>query len=157
MGRVGTITHRERHDGGFNIIHIKDAVDNEFATREGNVFVIGKEKPWISLPKGKGVKVSFVLDLVKAYTNTYYSSLLPKSVIVDELQLQLDGNCNCIDEHTEKGCDLSGRLRICCIRHRRSKAESNRSIQVPIDIYPRPEDDIDMLVLKLMLMKRQMW
>jgi small subunit ribosomal protein S4e len=57
MGRVGVITHRERHDGGFNIVHIKDAVDNEFATREGNVFVIGKEKPWISLPKGKGVKV----------------------------------------------------------------------------------------------------
>lgn len=24
MGRVGVITHRERHDGGFNIIHIKD-------------------------------------------------------------------------------------------------------------------------------------
>jgi small subunit ribosomal protein S4e len=58
MGRVGVITHRERHDGGFNIVHIKDAVDNEFATREGNVFVIGREKPWISLPKGKGVKVS---------------------------------------------------------------------------------------------------
>ena len=58
MGRVGVITHRERHDGGFNIVHIKDAVDNEFATREGNVFIIGREKPWISLPKGKGVKVS---------------------------------------------------------------------------------------------------
>jgi len=58
MGRVGTITHRERHDGGFNIIHIKDAVDNEFATREGNVFVIGADKPWISLPKGKGVKLT---------------------------------------------------------------------------------------------------
>lgn len=57
MGRVGVITHRERHDGGFNIVHIKDAVDNEFATREGNVFIIGQEKPWISLPKGKGVKV----------------------------------------------------------------------------------------------------
>lgn len=57
MGRVGVITHRERHDGGFNIVHIKDAVDNEFATRESNVFVIGLEKPWISLPKGKGVKV----------------------------------------------------------------------------------------------------
>lgn len=57
MGRVGVITHRERHDGGFNIVHIKDAVDNEFATRESNVFVIGREKPWISLPKGKGVKV----------------------------------------------------------------------------------------------------
>jgi len=58
MGRVGVVTHRERHDGGFNIVHIKDAVDNEFATREGNVFIIGSEKPWISLPKGKGVKLS---------------------------------------------------------------------------------------------------
>lgn len=58
MGRVGVITSRERHDGGFNIVHIKDAVDNTFATRESNVFVIGNEKPWISLPKGKGVKVS---------------------------------------------------------------------------------------------------
>jgi hypothetical protein len=59
MGRVGVITHRERHDGGFNIVHIKDAIDNSFATRESNVFIIGKEKPWISLPKGKGVKVSY--------------------------------------------------------------------------------------------------
>merc|ERR1712071_503423 len=58
MGRVGVITHRERHDGGFNIVHIKDAIDNEFATREANVFIIGQEKPWISLPKGKGVKLS---------------------------------------------------------------------------------------------------
>ena len=57
MGRVGVITHRERHDGGFNIVHIKDAIENSFATRETNVFVIGSEKPWISLPKGKGVKV----------------------------------------------------------------------------------------------------
>ena len=57
MGRVGVVTHRERHDGGFNIVHIKDAIDNDFATRESNVFIIGKEKPWISLPKGKGVKV----------------------------------------------------------------------------------------------------
>ena len=64
MGRVGVITHRERHDGGFNIVHIKDAVDNEFATRESNVFVIGQEKPWISLPKGKGVKVSFFLHVL---------------------------------------------------------------------------------------------
>ena len=58
MGRVGVITHRERHDGGFNIVHIKDAIDNSFATRESNVFVIGAEKPWVSLPKGKGVKLS---------------------------------------------------------------------------------------------------
>ena len=58
MGRVGVITHRERHDGGFNIVHLKDAIDNSFATRETNVFVIGSEKPWISLPKGKGVKLT---------------------------------------------------------------------------------------------------
>lgn len=62
MGRVGVITHRERHDGGFNIVHIKDAVDNSFATRESNVFIIGKEKPWVSLPKGKGVKVCLLLE-----------------------------------------------------------------------------------------------
>lgn len=59
MGRVGVVTHRERHDGGFNIVHIKDAIDNTFATRESNVFVIGQDKPWISLPKGKGVKVCY--------------------------------------------------------------------------------------------------
>ena len=64
MGRVGVITHRERHDGGFNIVHIKDAIDNSFATRESNVFVIGREKPWISLPKGKGVKVHFLHNMI---------------------------------------------------------------------------------------------
>jgi small subunit ribosomal protein S4e len=66
MGRVGVITHRERHDGGFAIVHIKDAIDNSFATRESNVFIIGKEKPWISLPKGKGVKVSYKIQLICA-------------------------------------------------------------------------------------------
>jgi len=64
MGRVGLITHRERHDGGFNIVHIKDAIDNAFATRENNVFVIGSEKPWISLPKGKGVKVNLLATII---------------------------------------------------------------------------------------------
>ena len=64
MGRVGVITHRERHDGGFNIVHIKDAIDNAFATRESNVFVIGSEKPWVSLPKGKGV---YVLRIAEPY------------------------------------------------------------------------------------------
>lgn len=66
MGRVGVVTHRERHDGGFNVVHVKDAIDNTFATRESNVFIIGQEKPWISLPKGKGVKVCvfFIVDLL---------------------------------------------------------------------------------------------
>lgn len=63
MGRVGVITHRERHDGGFDIVQIKDVMDNTFATRLSNVFIIGTEKAWISLPKGKGVKVCFQLGM----------------------------------------------------------------------------------------------
>ena len=58
MGRVGVITHREKHDGGFEIVHIKDGRDHSFATRLSNVFVIGATKPWISLPKGKGIKLT---------------------------------------------------------------------------------------------------
>ncbi|CCA70083.1 probable ribosomal protein S4.e, cytosolic [Serendipita indica DSM 11827] len=59
MGRVGTITHRERHIGGFDIVHVKDVLDRTFATRVTNIFVIGEgTKPWISLPKGKGVKLT---------------------------------------------------------------------------------------------------
>jgi len=59
MGRVGIITHRERHIGGFDIVHVKDALERQFATRLTNVFVIGEgNKPWISLPKGKGVKLT---------------------------------------------------------------------------------------------------
>ncbi|KAI1316743.1 40S ribosomal protein S4 [Mortierella claussenii] len=58
-GRVGVITHRERHVGGFDIVHIKDVLDRQFATRLSNVFVIGEgNKPWVSLPKNKGVKLT---------------------------------------------------------------------------------------------------
>merc|ERR1719379_890877 len=63
VGRVGTITNRERHPGSFEIIHIKDAVGHSFATRMSNVFVIGKGgKPWISLPKGNGIQLSNIED-----------------------------------------------------------------------------------------------
>ncbi|KAJ1919667.1 40S ribosomal protein S4 [Mycoemilia scoparia] len=59
MGRVGVITHRERHHGGFDIVHIKDAKDRDFATRLSNVFVIGQgNQSWVSLPKNKGIKLS---------------------------------------------------------------------------------------------------
>jgi len=65
MGRVGVIVHRERHPGSFDVIHVKDAIGNSFATRLGNVFVIGKNdgkttKALISLPKGKGIKKSIL-------------------------------------------------------------------------------------------------
>jgi len=63
MGRVGVIQHRERHAGSFDIMHLKDSVGHSFATRLGNVFVIGKgAKPWISLPKGNGIKLSIGED-----------------------------------------------------------------------------------------------
>jgi len=62
-GRVGTIMHRERHPGSFEIVHLKDAAGHTFATRLQNVFVIGKGgKPWISLPKGGGIKLSIIED-----------------------------------------------------------------------------------------------
>jgi len=58
-GRVGTIMSRERHPGSFDIVHIKDSQGHTFATRIGYVFIIGKgSKAYISLPKGKGVKLS---------------------------------------------------------------------------------------------------
>jgi small subunit ribosomal protein S4e len=59
LGRVGSIVNRERHPGSFDIVHIKDSQGHTFATRLNNVFVIGKgSKAYISLPKGKGVKLS---------------------------------------------------------------------------------------------------
>jgi len=59
IGRVGAIVSVEHHPGSFDIVHLKDRKGNIFATRIGNVFVIGEgAKPAISLPKGKGVKLS---------------------------------------------------------------------------------------------------
>merc|ERR1712157_416449 len=56
---LGTIKSRERHPGSFDIVHIKDSQGHTFATRIGYVFIIGKgSKAYISLPKGKGVKLS---------------------------------------------------------------------------------------------------
>ncbi|KAG6381491.1 ribosomal family S4e-domain-containing protein [Boletus reticuloceps] len=59
MGRAGVIVHREKHIGGFDIVHVKDSLDRTFATRISNIFVVGQgTKPWISLPKGKGTKLT---------------------------------------------------------------------------------------------------
>jgi small subunit ribosomal protein S4e len=59
LGRVGTVTHREKHPGSFEIIHVKDSNGHTFATRLANVFTIGRgTKAYISLPKGKGIKLS---------------------------------------------------------------------------------------------------
>ncbi|GAA5888136.1 hypothetical protein JCM5296_005446 [Sporobolomyces johnsonii] len=59
QGRVGTIVHRERHLGGYDIVQVRDVLDREFSTRLSNVFVLGNgNKAAVSLPKGKGVKLS---------------------------------------------------------------------------------------------------
>jgi len=59
IGRVGVIVHRDRHIGGFDIVHVRDARGHSFATRIGNIFMIGKGKnPWISLPREKGISLT---------------------------------------------------------------------------------------------------
>ena len=56
-GRVGVIVSREKHQGSFDIVHLKDSEGHTFATRLSNVFVIGKgTRASISLPKRKGIK-----------------------------------------------------------------------------------------------------
>jgi len=61
IGRVGEIISKESHPGSFDIVHLKDRRGNSFATRLGNVFVIGSGKqPWISLPKAKGLKLTIL-------------------------------------------------------------------------------------------------
>jgi len=59
IGRVGTVLSIEKHPGSFDIIHVKDRKGNVFATRVGNVFIIGEgQKAWVSLPRGKGIKLT---------------------------------------------------------------------------------------------------
>jgi ribosomal protein S4E len=60
-GRVGSLTHIEHHPGSFNIATVRDAAGNAFSTRQENVFVIGSgATPAVSLPKGKGIKLSIL-------------------------------------------------------------------------------------------------
>ena len=69
VGRVGVITHREKHPGHYEIIHLRDKLGRTFATRLSNVFVIGKgEKPMVTLPKGDGIKLTIVEDTQKRLT-----------------------------------------------------------------------------------------
>lgn len=63
QGRVGTLVHKERHVGGYDIVHVRDVLDREFATRLSNVFIIGDgAKAAISLPKGESSPTRFRRD-----------------------------------------------------------------------------------------------
>ncbi len=60
-GRVGTILHVEKHPGSFDIVSVRDAAGHSFSTRQENVFLIGTgENPLVTLPKGKGIKLSIL-------------------------------------------------------------------------------------------------
>jgi len=63
VGRVGTLTSLEKHPGSFHIGHIKDKRNKSFATRLDNIFVIGDDKPWITLPKARGVKLTVLEEM----------------------------------------------------------------------------------------------
>uniref|UniRef100_M1BU65 40S ribosomal protein S4 n=1 Tax=Solanum tuberosum TaxID=4113 RepID=M1BU65_SOLTU len=65
-GRVGVIKDSEKHKCSFETLHIQDSQGHEFATRLGNVFTLGKgTKPWVSLPKGKGIKLTIIEEARK--------------------------------------------------------------------------------------------
>jgi ribosomal protein S4E len=60
-GRVGVITHIERHPGSFDIVSVRDGSDASFSTRSDNVFVIGSgANADVSLPRGQGIKLSII-------------------------------------------------------------------------------------------------
>lgn len=61
IGRIGVLMKREKHPGSIEIVHIKDARGQTFATRVSNTFMIGTdEKFWISLPKDNGIKKTII-------------------------------------------------------------------------------------------------
>jgi small subunit ribosomal protein S4e len=61
IGRIGALQSLEKHPGSFEIAHVRDSTGNIFATRLGNVIVIGDGKePVISLPKGEGLKMTLM-------------------------------------------------------------------------------------------------
>lgn len=65
-GRIGTLVHIEHHENSFDIVTVKDSKGNTFATRLNNAFVIGSQKPEVTLPKGRGVKKSIIEERAEA-------------------------------------------------------------------------------------------
>merc|ERR1719197_1867161 len=72
-GRVGTIVHHEKHKGSHDIVQVKDTNGHLFSTRIANIFVIGKgNKPLVSLPKTKGVRLSILEEQELKYEGKKY-------------------------------------------------------------------------------------
>ena len=71
-GRVGTIVNIEKHPGSFDIVAVRDASNHQFATRLSNIFIVGKDEDLqVSLPKGKGVKLSILEERKKRFKDKY--------------------------------------------------------------------------------------
>ena len=71
-GRVGTIVSVEKHPGSFDIVAVRDASNHQFATRLSNVFIIGKDDDLqVTLPRGKGVKLSILEERKKRFKDKY--------------------------------------------------------------------------------------
>jgi len=78
-GSVGVILKVEKHPGSFDIITLRDAAGNTFSTRSENVFIIGHgttaaagaSQTEVSLPKGKGIRLSILeeRDMIARKTN----------------------------------------------------------------------------------------
>jgi small subunit ribosomal protein S4e len=76
-GRYGTLVNVEKHPGSFDIVTVKDADNNSFATRFENIFVFGKAEgeklaitkkdgtALISMPKGRGVAQTILQEQQK--------------------------------------------------------------------------------------------
>ncbi|KAI5077569.1 hypothetical protein GOP47_0007393 [Adiantum capillus-veneris] len=63
---IKTGKHHEKHKGSFEVVHVQDAIGQVLATPLGNVFTIGKgSKPWMTLPRGKGIKLFIVEEAKK--------------------------------------------------------------------------------------------
>ena len=71
-GRVGTIVSVEKHPGSFDIVAVRDASNHQFATRLSNIFIVGKDEDLqVSLPKGKGAKLSILEERKKRFKDKY--------------------------------------------------------------------------------------
>jgi small subunit ribosomal protein S4e len=46
--------------GSFDIVHLRDANGKTFATRSGNIFIIGNKKSEITLPAREGLYLNIL-------------------------------------------------------------------------------------------------
>ena len=51
IGRTGVIEKIEKHPGSYEIVYIKDNSGKEFSTRLTNIFIVGDQRPEISVEK----------------------------------------------------------------------------------------------------------